>query len=177
MYKQGEREYSLKGSYLEVKHYYGLLTRKLAIMQTQAIGDADLDSLEKYENDIQKFQLNITQIDEACEVTPDKAEEIKTRRNYDSIKANYNACLSDFNADRKAQRQKKLRDELYASALIDLISDEVFVMDILKNILNGEIDKLEYDAVFAMAVLTDFFTFVNQNNPLLRNYKGNMQVN
>ena len=177
MYKQGEREYSLKGSYLEVKHYYGLLTRKLAIMQTQAIGDADLDSLEKYERDIQKFELSISQIEDACEQTPDKADEIKSRRNYENIVKNYNACLEDFKDDRKAQRQKKLRDELYASALIELLSDEVFVMDILKNILDGEIDKLEYDVVFAMAVLTDFFTFVRENNPLLRNYKGSMQVN
>lgn len=177
MYKQGDREYTLKGTYLEVKHYYGLLSRKLAIMQTQAVGDADLDALEKYENDIQKFELNITQIEESCELTPEKADDIKARRNYDNIVKNYNACLEDFKNDRKAQRQKKLRDELYASVLIDLISDEKFVMDILKNVLNGEIDKLEYEVVFAMAVLTDFFTFVKENNPLLQNYKDSTTVN
>ena len=66
---------------------------------------------------------------------------------------------------------------MYASALIDLVSDEVFVMEVLRNILNGDIDKLEYDVVFAMAVLTDFFTFVKENNPLLKNYKGNTIVN
>jgi len=193
MYKQGDREYTLKGTYLEVKHYYGLLTRKLAILQTMALGDVDFDLLEKYESDIQKFTLSITQIEEACEAIESqivnakdgnekrellaKIPELKKRRNYDSIKANYKACLNDFAKDRKAQRQKKLRDELYASALIELMSDEAFIMESLRNILNGDIEKLEYDVVFAMAVLTDFFTFVKENNPLLRNYKDNTTIN
>ncbi len=177
MYKQGDREYTLKGTYLEVKHYYGLLTRKLAILQTMALGDVDFDLLEKYESDIQKFTLSITQIEESCELTPEKEAEIKERRSYDKINANYKACLNDFAKDRKAQRQKKLRDELYASALIELMSDEAFIMESLRNILNGDIEKLEYDVVFAMAVLTDFFTFVKENNPLLRNYKDNTTVN
>ena len=50
-------------------------------------------------------------------------------------------------------------------------------MDILKNILDGEVESLTYDIVFAMAVLTDFFTFVKENNPLLKSYNGNMTVN
>lgn len=177
MFKQGENEYTLKGTYLEVKHYYGILTRKLAIMQTEALGDADFDLLEKYEKDIAKFELNINQIKEAIEINPDKEAEIKERRNYDSLIKNYEACKSDFENDRKAQRQKTLRNKLYSSALLELVSDEEFVMSILRNILNGDIDKLEYDIVFAMAVLTNFFTFVKENNPLLKSYKGSMIVN
>ena len=178
MYKHtNEKEYKLKGTYLEVKHYYGLLTRKLAIMQTEALGDADFDLLDKYESDIRKFELNITQINESCEITPEKTADIKERRNFDNIVKNYEACKLDFQNDRKAQRQLKLRNELYSSALLELVSDEVFVMDILKNILDGEVESLTYDIVFAMAVLTDFFTFVKENNPLLKSYNGSMTVN
>lgn len=177
MYKQGEREYTLKGTFLEVKHYYGILTRKLAVMQSNALGDADLDLLEKYEADLAKFNLNILQIEEECQDFPDKADDIKSRRNYSSLIENRDACQTDFDNDRKAQRQKKLRDDLYSSVLMELITDEHFVMDILRNILNGDTGKLEYDFVFAMAVLTDFFTFVKANNPLLNAYKGNTLVN
>lgn len=177
MYKQGDREYSLKSTYLEVKHYYGLLSRKLAIMQTEALGDVDFDLLEKYENDIAKFELFNLQVNEAIELHPEKANEIKERKNYDKVNAEYEKCKTDFLNDRKAQRQLKLRGELFSSVLFELVSDEKFVMDILRNILTGDTDKLEYDVVLAMAVLTDFFTFVRENNPLLINSKGNMTVN
>jgi len=177
MYKQGDREYNLKGTYLEVKHYCGLLTRKLAVMQTEALGDIDFDLLEKYEKDIAKFELFNTQVNDAIELHPEKTDEIKERKKYDSVNAEYDKCKLDFANDRKAQRQLKLRNELFANVLIDVVSDEKFVMDILRNILTGEIDKLEYEVVFAMAVLTDFFTFVKENNPLLRSSKDSMTIN
>lgn len=176
MYKQGDNEYTLKGSYLEVKHYYGDLTRKLAIKQTEYLGDADFDLCDKYQKDIALFEKNITEINEAIELNPDKANEIKEKRNYENLLKNYEACKTDYLNDRKAQRQKELKQSLYSNALMDILSDEKYVMSILPFILNGDVSKLTYDIVFAVAVLTDFFTFANQNNPLLKKYKGGMQV-
>jgi hypothetical protein len=173
MFNQNGHEYTLKGSFLEMKRHYGELTRRLSIKVTEFKSDADFDLLEKYQKDLAKFKLNLLQIEESCADFPDKANEIKEKRNYDRIQMHYTACQEDFENDRQAQRQKKLEDDLYSEAVVDIASDEKFTMGILRNILNGEIDKLVYDLVFAMEVLTAFFIFVKANHPLLKNIEGN----
>jgi len=174
MYKQGNNEYKLKPIDLDVKHYYGIAIKKLAILQTKCLDDADVRVINKYDKDLQAFELNITQIEEACESNPDKADEIKERRKYDSIKANYEQCKADLVNDVKAQNQKELRDLLYSMAMLELIQQESFIMDVLKNILDGEITKLQYEPMFAMAVLNDFFLRAKQSNFLSTNGTGSM---
>lgn len=184
MYIQDTRTYTLKPAWLEVKHYFGLLNDQLARHQCKRLGNADLDVLEKYEKDIATLELNIAQIDEACNdleaqatketdkakrtVILDKIPEYRAKRNYDSLVANLEAAKTDLANDRQARRQKELRDGFYSEALVDLVNFDPmkektpFIMSILPHILDGDVKSLTYDLPFALAVIIDFFNLVTR---------------
>ena len=83
---------------------------------------------------------------------------------------------TDFLNDRLAQRQKELDEQFHSEAVVEIATDEVFIMKILQNILEGETDKLTYDLAFAMEVLTGFFISVKANHPLLKEINDSTNI-
>lgn len=168
---QGET-FSLQTNTLDVKKYGARLLARLRKLAYEYMKDTDFSVLEYYSERKHELETAKNQIqglidsgnDEyGSELTEAKKTEYIFRIN--EYETKLNGINKELKNDSRAQKAIQLKAELETCALIELISDNQFITEILGKLLTGDISKLDFGAPdtmhFVTEVMHDFFCLMS----------------
>lgn len=165
--------FELKDVNLNVKKCFARITARLKTIQYDYTKDIDFSPVENVVKPIEQIELQLSQIEKCLETGKNSKGQDIDRAEYEKMqhdkKAEYSQMLQAFNDNIEIQNLLKLRNELEALALVELITDTNFIKPLLKDILKGDIDKLDFEQEdilpFISEVLVSFFALVKKKMP------------
>lgn len=160
-------KFQLKEPTLNTKKYLTRLVAGLRKITHLYTGDVDFRILEGYRKKLNELNLAKQQVSKVLEEKKDSKGELTEEKTaeYETALANLVERIgilnSEFSEDLEAQSQQDLLNELEALALLEYSKDEKAIKPILKQILEGEVDKIDFDeddvAPFLAGIITGFF--------------------
>lgn len=154
-------EYKLKENNLAINQASIPLLVKYRKLQAEYLDDIDLSSSQYYDNQIERIELMISQIQELNENDIFKDEQTNKERIIE-LEAELKEIKEQKANNQEVQIVSKMRDEIDKYIMIELALDEVLMSKMFSKILIGDISKIDFESpdyvLFAAEVLAGFFT-------------------
>jgi len=159
-------EYKLKENNLAINQASIPLLIKYRKLQAEYLDDIDISAIQYYDNQIERIELMISQIQALNENDIFKDNQTNKERIIE-----LEAELKDLK-DQKANNEEvniisKMRNDIEALILTEIALDKDLMFKLFSKILIGDTSKIDYEhedyRLFAMEVLASFFTLMQLN--------------